>query len=113
MAILCCLPVIAGMAIIWKSEWYYRAAAPVVGYSILGFFGVPVTLTISLGMSNVAGNTKKSLMAANIFVAYCVGNIVGPQLVRSQTRAEHYPELWLGLIIWYVLSLQSPVLSRD
>jgi MFS family permease len=109
MAVVCCLPVIAGMAIIWKSEWYYRAAAPVVGYSILGFFGVPVTLTISLGMSNVAGNTKKSLMAANIFVAYCVGNIVGPQLVRSQTRAEHYPELWLGLIICYIICIVSSV----
>lgn len=107
MAMVCCLPVIAGMAIIWKSEWYYRAAAPVVGYSILGFFGVPVTLTIGLGMSNVAGNTKKSLMAANVFVAYCVGNIVGPQLVRSQTRAEHYPELWLGLIICYIICIVS------
>lgn len=28
------------------------------------------------------------------------GNIVGPQLVKSQTKAKHYPELWLGLIIW-------------
>jgi hypothetical protein len=34
-------------------------------------------------------------------VAYCVGNIVGPQLVRSETRNQHYPELWTGLIIWY------------
>lgn len=60
------------------------------------------SLIITVGMSNVAGHTKKSFMAATIFAAYCVGNIVGPQLVKSQTRAEHYPELWLGLIIWYV-----------
>lgn len=105
MLILTCLPVIAGCAIIWKSEWSYRAAAPVVGYSITGFFGGTVSLIITVGMSNVAGHTKKSFMAATIFAAYCVGNIVGPQLVKSQTRSQHYPELWLGLIIWYVLSV--------
>lgn len=102
MLVLTCLPVIAGCAIIWKSKWTYHAAAPVVGYSITGFFGGTVSLVITIGMSNVAGNTKKSFMAATIFVAYCVGNIVGPQLVWSQTKAQHYPALWTGLIIWYV-----------
>jgi MFS family permease len=95
-----CLPVIAGCAIIWKSAWTHQAAAPVVGYSITGFFGGTVSLIITIGMSNVAGHTKKSFMAATIFVAYCVGNIVGPQLVWSETKDEHYPALWLGLIIW-------------
>lgn len=96
-----CLPVIAGFAIIWQSEWGIRPAAPVVGYSITGFFGIVVSLTVTLGAANVAGETKKSFMASAVFVAYCVGNIVGPQLVKSETRAEHYPELWTGLIIWY------------
>jgi len=108
MIVLCCLPVIAGCAIIWKSEWTYRAAAPVVGYSLIGFFGGTVSLVITVGMSNVAGHTKKSFMAATIFVAYCVGNIVGPQLIRSQTKAQHYPELWTGLIVWSV----SPPFAR-
>jgi hypothetical protein len=67
-------------------------------------------------MSNVAGHTKKSFMAGTIFAAYCVGNIVGPQLIKSQTRAQHYPDLWLGLIIWYVplslLFLLAADLSR-
>ena len=56
-------------------------------------------------MSNVAGATKKSAMAAAIFVAYCVGNIVGPQLIKSQTKAQHYPELWSGLIICYCITI--------
>ncbi|KAK2039385.1 major facilitator superfamily transporter [Colletotrichum somersetense] len=101
----CCLPVIAGCALIWRSDWTHHAAAPVVGYSLTGFFGAVVSLVISLGMSNVAGHTKKSFMAATVFVAYCVGNIVGPQLVRSQSKSRHYPELWLGLIVCYVVCL--------
>ena len=60
-------------------------------------------------MANVAGNTKKSFMAATIFVAYCVGNIVGPQLIKSQTKSRHYPELWLGLIICYCITIVSAV----
>lgn len=98
--ILNCLPVIAGCAMIWKSDWTYHAPTPVAGYSIIGTFGAVVSLTIVIGMSNVAGATKKSCMAAAIFVAYCVGNIVGPQLIKSQTKKQHYPELWTGLIIW-------------
>lgn len=98
--ILNCLPVIAGCAMIWKSKWSYHAPTPVAGYSIIGTFGAVVSQTIVIGMSNVAGATKKSAMAAAIFVAYCVGNIVGPQLINSETKADHYPELWEGLIIW-------------
>ncbi|CAN8097653.1 unnamed protein product [Discula destructiva] len=105
--ILCCFPVIAGFVIIWKSSWGHRPVAPVVGYSLLGFFGPVVSLVITLGAGNVAGETKKSFMAAAVFFAYCVGNIVGPQLVKSQTKGEHYPELWTGLITCYCITIIS------
>lgn len=107
--IVMCLPVIAGCAMIWKSKWTYHAATPVAGYSIIGTFGAVVSQTIVIGMSNVAGATKKSAMAAAIFVAYCVGNIVGPQLIKSQTKPQHYPELWTGLIICYCITIAAAV----
>lgn len=107
--VLCCFPVIAGCAMIWKSEWSHHAVAPVAGYSIIGSFGAVVSLVIAIGMSNVAGHTKKSFMAATIFVAYCVGNIVGPLLIKSQTKSRHYPMLWLGLIICYCITIVSSV----
>lgn len=103
--IACCAPVIAGFIIIWKSEWGYRPAAPVVGYSIIGFFGPVVGLIITLAAGNVAGETKKSFTASAVFVAYCVGNIIGPQLVKSQTKSQHYPELWTGLTICYCITI--------
>lgn len=56
-----------------KSEWSYHAATPVIGFSITGTFGAVVSLIITIGMSNVAGHTKKSFTAATIFVAYCIG----------------------------------------
>ncbi|KAK1461056.1 allantoate permease [Colletotrichum melonis] len=103
----CTLPVIAGFVIIWKSDWGHRPIAPVVGYSLIGFFGPVVSLTVTIGASNVAGETKKSFMASAVFVAYCVGNIVGPQLVKSETKPQHYPQLWTGLIICYCITILS------
>lgn len=108
--LLCTLPVIAGFITIWQSSWGVRPVAPVVGYSLIGFFGPVVSLTVTLGAGNVAGETKKSFMASAVFVAYCVGNIVGPQMIRSQTRAQHYPELWAGLIGCYGVTIVAAVM---
>lgn len=98
--LLCCLPVISGFVMIWKSSWGHHPATPVVGYSIVGFFGPVVGLTVTVSAVNVAGETKKSFMASAVFVAYCVANIIRPQLMKIQSKAKHYPELWTGLIIW-------------
>lgn len=102
---ICCLPVIAGCAMIWKSKWYTKAATPIAGYSILGAFAPVTSLVVSLGMANVAGASKRSYTAAATFVWYCVGNIVGPQLIQSQTVGAHYPRLWTAIIVCYALLL--------
>ena len=103
MIICCCLPVIAGVVMIWKSSWTEKAGAPLAGYTLIGFFAPVTSLIVSMGMANVAGNTKKSFMAASIFVMYCVGNIVGPFWIKSETRAEHYPMVWEGIVGCYSL----------
>ena len=72
-----CLPVMAGCAMIWKSSWTHHAATPLAGYTLIGFFAPVTSLIVSMGMANVAGNSKKSAMASATFVMYCVGNIVG------------------------------------
>ncbi|KAF3399967.1 hypothetical protein F1880_007995 [Penicillium rolfsii] len=109
MLITCCLPVIAGCVMIWKSHWGYQPAVPVIGYALTGFFGPVVSLIITVGASNVAGATKKTIMAATVFVAYTVGNIIGPQLVKSNTKAQHYPELWTGMVICYSITITAAV----
>lgn len=43
---------------------------------------------------------NSNFMASTIFVAYCVGNIVGPQMIRTPIKAQHYPALWSSLIGW-------------
>ncbi|KAK5710367.1 hypothetical protein LTS12_027999 [Elasticomyces elasticus] len=48
-------------------------------------------------------------MAATVFMAYSVGNIIGPQLINSGTISQHYPELWKGLIICYCITIAAAV----
>ncbi len=106
----CCLPVIAGCAMIWKSTWTHHAATPLAGYTLLGFFAPVTSLIVSMGMANVAGASKKSFQAALIFIFYDVGNIVGPQLIKTPTIDRHYPELWSGIIICYCIVIVLAVL---
>lgn len=73
MLVLACLPVIAGCAMIWKGEWSEGGATPLAGYTLIGFFAPVTSLIVSMGMANVAGNSKKSFMASGTFVMYCVG----------------------------------------
>lgn len=73
MLMLNCLPVIAGCAMIWKASWSEGGATPLAGYTLIGFFAPVTSLIVSMGMANVAGNSKKSFMAGATFVMYCVG----------------------------------------
>lgn len=88
---------------IWKSTWFHHASTPIAGYTIIGFFAPITSLIVSMGMANVAGASKKSFQASAIFVFYCVGNIVGPLLIKTETVGKHYPRLWTGVIVCYCL----------
>ena len=60
-------------------------------------------LSLSLIASNVAGYTKKTTVSAVLFIAYCIGNIVGPQLF-FQRQAPRYQSGFVGIIICFALS---------
>jgi hypothetical protein len=52
--------------------------------------------------TNIVGNTKKTVVSAMLFVAYCVGNIVSPQVFltaeepRYPVRRERPPHRTVG-----------------
>jgi hypothetical protein len=69
---------VIGMILIWKLDSHNRAGR-MTGLCLGAVFAANIPLSLSLISSNVAGFTKKSTVSALMFVAYCVGNIVGPQ----------------------------------
>ncbi|EKG17446.1 Major facilitator superfamily [Macrophomina phaseolina MS6] len=64
------------------------------GYYLLPGFSATYVLSLGMIQANVAGRTKRSVVTAGLFVAYCVGNLAGPQLFLSScdpgTRDEVY-----------------------
>ncbi|GAW25287.1 putative MFS allantoate transporter [Rosellinia necatrix] len=53
---------------------------------------------LSLISSNIAGWTKKTTVAAMYLVAYCVGNIIGPQVFRPGDAPTYYTAITVVLV---------------
>lgn len=61
-----------------------------VGILLLGPFASSIPVSLSLITSNVGGFTKKATVSAMLFIAYCTGNIIGPQLFLTR-ESPNYP----------------------
>ncbi|KAK2767691.1 hypothetical protein FQN54_003849 [Arachnomyces sp. PD_36] len=61
------------------------------GYCLVMSFVANMPLGLSLIASNTGGFTKKSVVTALTFIAYCVGNLIGPQFFRPEEEPE-YPQ---------------------
>jgi predicted membrane-bound spermidine synthase len=80
---------LAGMTMVWKID-LNQPVARMAGLAMGVGYSVNIPLSLSIITSNVAGFSKKSVVSGLLFVAYCVGNIVGPQLFLS-SEAPSYP----------------------
>ncbi|KAF7596897.1 hypothetical protein BBP40_011942 [Aspergillus hancockii] len=79
----------AGMVLVWKLDEDNQKGR-LTGLALGAVFAVNIPLSLSIISSNVAGFTKRSTTSALLFVAYCVGNIVGPQFFVD-SEEPHYP----------------------
>ncbi|KAK0612756.1 Allantoate permease, partial [Lasiodiplodia hormozganensis] len=73
-----------------------------IGYYLLPGFSATYVLSLGLIQANVAGRTKKGTVTAALFVAYCVGNVVGPQLFFSH-EAPHYRSGFVAMIVCFAV----------
>ncbi|KAL9098307.1 MAG: hypothetical protein Q9163_006011 [Psora crenata] len=62
-----------------------------VGYYLTAASSTPFVALLSLIATNVAGYTKKTTVAALYLIAYCVGNIIGPQTFRPKDAPRYVP----------------------
>lgn len=91
--------------LMWKlptSNKHGRLAAYYVFYT----YWAPYVLSTSLPMANTSGHTKKLTMNALFFLAYCVGNIVGPQLFQS-SYAPEYSKSYEGMLACVAVAIAS------
>ncbi|KAL8827098.1 MAG: hypothetical protein Q9191_003397 [Dirinaria sp. TL-2023a] len=86
------------------------------GYYMISMTTVAFASILSLISSNVAGHTKKTTVAALFLIAYCAGNIIGPQtfVAREAPRYRGAEITILGtckLLSTPVADLGKPPLS--
>ncbi|KAL3450360.1 major facilitator superfamily domain-containing protein [Aspergillus insuetus] len=77
-----------GMILVWQLDESNQKGR-LTGLSLAAVFACNIPLALSLIASNVAGFTKRSVTSALIFVAYCVGNIVGPQMFLESEEPQY------------------------
>ena len=54
---------------------------------------------------NTAGHTKKTCTTGIIFVAQCVGNIIGPLLYKTEDKPYYRKGLIANLVCWIALAI--------
>ncbi|KAL2828775.1 major facilitator superfamily domain-containing protein [Aspergillus cavernicola] len=82
-----------------------------MGYCLIIAFSANFPLTMAMITSNTAGFTKKATVTAVVFVAYCVGNIVGPQIMFAR-EAPSYPSGFAGMLICFACSAVISIVLR-
>ncbi|PCD44651.1 hypothetical protein AU210_000108 [Fusarium oxysporum f. sp. radicis-cucumerinum] len=81
---------LAGFMVAIPQQWLHNKRC----YTAAACCLVPLVCSIiiralTLPMGNVSGHTKKLTVNATIFLAYCIANIIGPQVFRA-AEAPHY-----------------------
>ncbi|KAF2162876.1 hypothetical protein M409DRAFT_68849 [Zasmidium cellare ATCC 36951] len=91
---------LAGSAIIYAEG--PSQGVKLFGYYLLSTSYAALPLSMSLVGVNYRGSTKKMTMTAILFLAYCAGNISGPQFFKT-SEEPHYPTAFRAIMICYAL----------
>lgn len=97
------LPCVVGSAIIY-SRAHIVLGVQLFGYFLLSTGSAAMPLAMSLVQANYRGVTKKMTVTALLFLAYCAGNISGPQFFRS-SEAPLYGTAFRAIMICYALAI--------
>ncbi|KAK3374248.1 major facilitator superfamily domain-containing protein [Lasiosphaeria ovina] len=95
------LPCVVGSALIYARDSTSRGVQ-MLGYFLLSTGPAAMPLALSLVQVNYRGVTKKMTVTALLFVAYCAGNIAGPQFFRS-SEAPLYATAFRTIMVCYAL----------
>ncbi|KAI5307403.1 hypothetical protein KEM56_000002 [Ascosphaera pollenicola] len=94
-----------------------------IGYYLTTTLPVIFVCLLSMTSSNVAGYTKKTFNAALYLVAYCTGNIIGPQTFRPQDAPKYVPaeivmlvsvvvNIFIAYFIWWWYARQNKIKEK-
>lgn len=106
---------VVALAVTGSALIYARAHVPLggqlFGYFLLATGPSVLPLAMSLVQANYKGVTKKMTMTAMMFIAYCAGNIAGPQFFKT-AEAPTYQTAFRAILICYIISATLAISLR-
>ncbi|TID25846.1 MFS general substrate transporter [Venturia nashicola] len=95
MALYLC-PTLIGTCLVWQLP-RSNSNGLLVSYYMMGSFVASLVLALQLPASNVGGYTKRVTATALVFLAYCVGNIIGPHAFIASEAPVYETGCQLGI----------------
>ena len=102
---------LTGCAMVYALPTYHKWAR-LGGMWLFPAYAAAMPLSLSIIASNVAGYTKKSTVLAVLFIGYCAGNIIGPQLFFAN-EAPKYESAFEGILVCMALAVVSILALRQ
>lgn len=97
------LPPVAGSALVY-SRAHVSMGVQLFGYFLMATGPAAMPLALSLVQANYRGVTKKTTVTAMLFLAYCAGNIAGPQFFKSSEEPT-YQTAFRTIMVCYALAI--------
>ncbi|KAL5381508.1 hypothetical protein PMIN06_001922 [Paraphaeosphaeria minitans] len=104
------MPAVVGSSLIYVRP-RTSPGVQLFGYFLMSTGPGAIPLLMSLVGANYKGVTKKMTMMALLFIAYCAGNIAGPQFFRTQD-APRYNLAFRAILVCYSLVVGLAVVLR-
>ncbi|KAK9326707.1 major facilitator superfamily domain-containing protein [Lipomyces starkeyi] len=111
-AMFCCLPVVTGCAMVWKSNWEHNKAVALWGFFMLPIFSGTQVMILSLVGANTAGHTKKAVTAGLVWGSYSISNGIAPLMVKTTETTMHYPSAFIPIMVMMALTFVLLTLYR-
>lgn len=105
------VPCVVGAAVIYSRDRIPSHGVQLFAYFLLSPGPASMPLNMALVQSNFKGVTKKMTITALLFIAYCTGNIAGPQFFRA-SEAPTYNTAFKTIMICYSLVIVLAVTLR-
>ncbi|KAF9761034.1 hypothetical protein IL306_003975 [Fusarium sp. DS 682] len=105
------IPTMIGVCLLWKLDREHHKIGVLFGYYIIGAFVCSLVLAMQMPASNLGGYTKRITASAMVFIAYCVGNVIGPHAFLG-SEAPMYPTGCITILSCSVAQMIVAILLR-
>ncbi|KAI0595038.1 major facilitator superfamily transporter [Biscogniauxia sp. FL1348] len=72
------VPTVIGTSLMWRLDRDSSKVGVLMAYYIVGSFVASLVVAMQMPATNLGGYTKRMTGTAIVFMAYCVGNVIGP-----------------------------------